>query len=43
VIEAQFAYSPLVPLNYITVTFAIDLSSGDITATDNTEETTTPG
>jgi hypothetical protein len=42
VIEAQFAYSPLVPLNYITVTFAIDLSSGDITATDNTEETTTP-
>jgi hypothetical protein len=41
VIEAQFAYAPLVPLNYITVTFAIDLNSGDITATDNTDDTAT--
>jgi hypothetical protein len=31
VIEAQFAYRPAVPLNYITVTFAIDLTSGEVT------------
>jgi hypothetical protein len=40
VIEAQFAYAPLIPLNYITVTFAIDLSSGELTATETTDETT---
>lgn len=44
VIEAQFAYAPSVPLNYITVTFAIDLTSGDVTTTtDETEETPTSG
>jgi hypothetical protein len=38
IIECQFAYAPSVPLNYITVTFAIDLNSGDFTTTttDNT-------
>jgi hypothetical protein len=41
VIEAQFAYAPFVPLNYITVTFAIDLTSGQIT--DTTDETQTTG
>lgn len=37
IIEAQFAYEPAIPANYITVTFAIDLTSGDFT---NTTETT---
>ncbi len=40
VIEAQFAYRPAVPLNYITVTFAIDLTSGEVSATDDTETPT---
>lgn len=41
IIEAQFAYRPAVPLNYITVTFAIDLTSGEVTTTDETEIPTT--
>lgn len=41
VIEAQFAYEPAIPANYITVTFAIDLTSGDFTTT-TTDDTTTP-
>lgn len=41
VIEAQFAYRPAVPLNYITVTFAIDLTSGEVTTTNETEIPTT--
>jgi len=43
VIEAQFAYRPAVPLNYITVTFAIDLTSGQITDTTNETEIPTTG
>jgi hypothetical protein len=39
VIEAQFAYRPAVPLNYITVTFAIDLTSGEVTTDDTTNPT----
>jgi hypothetical protein len=39
VIEAQFAYSPAVPANYITVTFAIDLTSGELTAAPETTPT----
>lgn len=37
VIEAQFAYKPAIPLNYITVTFAIDLTSGELAATEADE------
>lgn len=40
IIEVQFAYQPAIPLNYITVSFAIDLTSG--TLTDTTDQTTTP-
>jgi hypothetical protein len=36
VIECQFAYAPSIPLNYITVTFAIDLNSGDFSGTTTT-------
>lgn len=43
VIEAQFAYQPAVPLNYITVTFAIDLTSGEITSTTDETEIPTTG
>lgn len=41
VIEAQFAYRPAIPLNYITVTFAIDLNSGELTTTEADEIPTT--
>lgn len=40
IIEVTFAYQPSVPLNYITVTFAIDLNSGDFTSVTNTDTTT---
>lgn len=40
IIEVQFAYQPGVPLNYVTVTFAIDLNSGDFTTTTTTDTTT---
>lgn len=40
IIEVQFAYQPAIPLNYITVTFAIDLNSGDFTSTTTTDATT---
>jgi hypothetical protein len=39
VIEAQFAYEPAIPANYITITFAIDLTQGLLT---NTTDNTTP-
>jgi hypothetical protein len=38
IIECQFAYAPSIPLNYITVTFAIDLTSGAF-STDATSGT----
>jgi len=31
VISVSFSYAPAVPLNYIQVTFAIDLSTGQVT------------
>lgn len=38
VIEVRFAYKPSFPLNYITVTFSVDLSmSTDPAITDVTE------
>lgn len=43
VIEAQFAYKPAIPLNYITVSFAIDLNSGELTPTETTDENPTSG
>jgi hypothetical protein len=33
IIEAQFSYQPAIPANYITITFAIDLTSGSLTNT----------
>jgi hypothetical protein len=39
IIEAQFSYQPAIPANYITITFAIDLTSGSVTSTDNTTPT----
>ena len=35
-IEVQFAWQPFLPLNYILVTFAIDLSTGEVAVTDET-------
>ena len=35
IIEATFAYKPAIPLNYITVAFAIDLNSGELTPTED--------
>lgn len=35
VIECVFTYQPTYPLNYITVSFSIDLSTGDITSSTN--------
>lgn len=43
IIEAQFAYEPAIPANYITVTFAIDLTSGDFTSTTTDNTTPTSG
>lgn len=39
VIECQFSYKPAVPLNYITVSFSLDLNTGVVETTD--DETTT--
>ena len=36
VIECVFAYQPTYPLNYITVSFTFDLSTGDITTSTDT-------
>jgi hypothetical protein len=33
VINCKFSYAPAVPLNYITVAFQVDLTSGDVTTT----------
>ena len=35
VIECTFSYSPTYPLNYITVVFTLDLTTGDVTTTDS--------
>ncbi len=44
VIEVQFSYKPAVPLNYITVSFSLDLNSGAITSsTDEDENIPTTG
>lgn len=40
VIEAVFIYKPTYPLNYITVSFTFDLSTGDITTSTDTAGTT---
>lgn len=40
VIECQFSYRPAVPLNYITVSFALDLNSGVVTETTDDAPTT---
>jgi hypothetical protein len=40
IIEVQFAYQPAVNLNYITVTFALDLNSGDFTSATTATATT---
>lgn len=34
VIECTFSYSPTYPLNYITVVFTLDLTTGDLSVTD---------
>jgi hypothetical protein len=39
VIECKFAYQPAIPLNYITVSFSIDLSSGAVTSAATTPTT----
>jgi hypothetical protein len=36
IIECTFIYQPTYPLNYITVTFAFDLTTGAVTSTDDT-------
>lgn len=36
VIECQFTYRPFLPLNYITVTFSMDLTTGTTTVVDDT-------
>lgn len=38
VIEVVFSYKPTYPLNYITVTFSFDLSTGDISASTDTAD-----
>lgn len=43
VIDVQFSYKPAVPLNYITVSFALDLNSGVVTTTDEAETIPTTG
>jgi hypothetical protein len=35
VIECTFSYSPTYPLNYITVVFTLDLTTGDLSVTDS--------
>jgi hypothetical protein len=39
VIECQFAYKPAIPLNYITVTFALNMNTGVVTNPDDTDQT----
>jgi hypothetical protein len=39
VIEGTFSYKPPIPMNYIVVKFAVDLTTGDTTATDVTDQT----
>lgn len=42
VIEVRFGYAPSYPLNYITVVFSIDLTSGTVNDTTAPATTTTP-
>lgn len=35
VIECKFAYKPALPLNYITVSFTVDMNTGAVTTTEN--------
>ncbi|MFJ4902861.1 hypothetical protein [Streptomyces sp. NPDC088727] len=37
IIEATFSYKPAIPMNYIVVKFAVDLTTGDTTTEDQTE------
>ena len=39
VVEVKFSYKPAVPLNYVTVSFSLDVSTGDFTSTDLTTTT----
>jgi hypothetical protein len=39
IIEATFSYKPAIPMNYIVVKFAVDLTTGDTTTEDQTEAT----
>ena len=41
IVDCKFAYKPAVPLNYITVSFAIDLSSGAVTEASTSTTPTT--
>lgn len=41
VIACSFSYQPAIPLNYITVSFQIDLNTGDITDTSTVTSTAT--
>lgn len=46
VVECQFTYAPFLPLNFITVSFAMDLTAGivtDATTTDTTDVTAASG
>ncbi len=40
IIECKFQYQPPVPLNYITVAFSIDLTSGVVSASNETTPVT---
>lgn len=40
VIDCTFSYTPTYPLNYITVTFSLDLNTGSLTSTTDTAGTT---
>lgn len=39
IIEATFSYKPAIPMNYIVIKFAVDLTTGDTTTEDQTEAT----
>lgn len=43
VIDCKFSYQPALPLNYITVSFSIDLSSGAVSTANATSTTPTTG
>jgi hypothetical protein len=39
IIECQFRYKPSIPLNYIQVTFSLDMNTGAATLADDTDQT----